>query len=123
MQKRYQALSAIHICVPGEPGNEASMKPYQKNLMSPLIRMASLSCLRANSATLCILSLNGLCNCRSMWLFALLMHIHYAHCYIFDTHMIGMDTIDRSVGWLVGRSDNVPVDHASVGLAQAGPND
>ena len=26
--ERYQALRAIYICVPGEPGNEASLRPY-----------------------------------------------------------------------------------------------
>ena len=38
----------------------------------------------------------------------------------YQYHVNGTDTVGRSVGWLVNAHG--PVDHASVGLAQARPN-
>ena len=42
----------------------------------------------------------------------------------YQYHVNGMDTVGQSVGRSVGRSVDArgPVDHASVGLAQARPN-
>ena len=62
-KKRYQALHAIHSCVPGEPGNEAMVQDYY----SPYVSFPYGLGMRQSLIALIIPVQSSCCECPAFW--------------------------------------------------------